>query len=93
MNRYLPAWPALMDLDLACDYTQLGEGQFKALSALYKIAPRDLGPIRGLRWRRVDLDQMIDSLPARGEPSPTAVVPDPAQAALERVRRRASRQH
>lgn len=87
----LPNWPAMMDLELACAYTQLGETQFRALSARYNIAPRDLGEIRGVRWRRGDLDRLIDMLPARGEPSGAVAVPDPAQVALERVRKRASR--
>lgn len=91
MIGVLPNWPALMDLELACAYTQLGETQFKALSACYNVAPRDLGAIRGVRWRRVDLDRLIDSLPARGEPSPAAATEDPAQAALLRVRKRAAR--
>lgn len=87
----LPFWPALMDIDLACAYTQLGETQFRALSAAYKIPPRDLGKIRGVRWRRSDLDLMIDMLPAQGEPSELVALPDPAQAALDRVQRRAGR--
>lgn len=86
-----PFWPALMDIRLACAYTQLGETQFKALSAYYKIPPRDLGKIRGVRWRRSDLDRMIDMLPAQGEPSEVVALQDPAQAALDRVRRRAGR--
>lgn len=88
----LPFWPALMDLEIACAYTQLGETQFKALTATYRVAPRDLGAVRGLRYRRSDLDRMIDMLPARGEPSPVEVAPlDPAKAALDRVHRRAGR--
>ncbi|PZR37215.1 hypothetical protein [Caulobacter segnis] len=87
----LPHWPAMMDLELACAYTQLGETQFKALSARYNVAPRDLGGIRGVRWRRSDLDRLIDSLPARGEPSDQDAAVDQAQAALQRVRKRAAR--
>lgn len=91
MIAALPDWPAMMDLDLACAYTQLGHTQFKALSAKYKITPRDLGAIRGVRWRRSDLDRMIDMLPAQGEPSGEIAPKDPALAALDRVQRRASR--
>lgn len=93
MMRALPDWPALMDLELACAYTSLGQGQFKALTAKYEIAARDLGRLQGLRWRKADLDRLIDMLPARGEPSVEVASQDPAQAALERVQRRANRRH
>lgn len=89
----LPAWPALMNLEYACAYTSLSEAQFKALAARYNVAARDLGGLRGVRWRRADLDRLIDMLPAHGEPSVEVAVVDPAQAALERVHKRAGRRH
>lgn len=97
MLMALPNWPALMDPEMAAAYCTLKEDAFKALAAKYGVSPRDLGGIRGVRYRRGDLDQLIDKLPARGEASPEpanqASIHDAHDTggALARVRSRARR--
>lgn len=93
----LPDWPQLMTREMAAAYLSLGETSFSALTAQYKIAPVDLRPLRGVLWRKRDLDRLIDTLPLRGEcsPSPVAVpMLSPEDLAIqnaERRNRRASR--
>ena len=95
MIRALPHWPALMDRDTACTYLSLGETAFAALTARYKVAAVDLGPLRGVLWRKADLDAMVDNLPRRGEPCATEAAPslqsaeDLMIARLEKPKRRA----
>lgn len=89
MSNALPNWPALMDVDLARAYCgELCEASFHALAARNNVAPVDMG-MRVTRWRKSDLDRLVDRLPARGDPKDTAPVVDLAEQALERVRRRA----
>lgn len=98
----LPAWPAMMDLELAVAYTTLGEDSFRAVMSRNGVRPVDLGTSH-LRWRKSDIDRAIDKLPLRAPKSPTdathdaaeastlAPFIDPAQEALERARRRIRR--
>lgn len=97
MSRQAPAdfsiaaWPALLTTELACAYTCLGEQSFRLLARKSGVEPVDCGGLAVTRWRRGDLDRLIDSLPARGaeiEPEP-ANAPDPADAALQKAMRRA----
>lgn len=62
----LPNWPALMDRQLAADYLQLGPRSFDLLVRLHGVAPVDCAGLNLRRWRRTDLDALIDNLPARG---------------------------
>ncbi len=87
----LPAWPALLTTDLACAYTSLSEVSFRHLARAAKVDPVECAGLSLTRWRRADLDRLIDSLPARGsEMTPDAAQPvDLAQAALARATKRA----
>lgn len=98
----LPNWPALMGLELALAYTQLGESSFRFLTRKRGVAPVDPDGLTVTRWARADLDRLIDSLPRRGAPmaadgpqadesSMDTGLPDAAQLALQRARRRGKR--
>jgi hypothetical protein len=94
------AWPALLTTDLACAYTQLSEQSFRWLATQRGLKPADCAGLAVTRWRRADIDRMIDSLPERGaeiapqEPGDgrSATLPspanDPAAAALARAAQR-----
>lgn len=89
----MPGWPALMPIDLACAYCQMGADSFRLVTRRHGIEPVDTG-LAMTRWRRLDLDRLIDSLPARGaEMSADDHANDPPaaaeDAALARVMRRA----
>lgn len=87
----MPAWPAMLTTELACAYTSLSEGSFKAFAKLNRLQPRECAGLAVTRWRRTDIDAIIDSLPARGAEMPLDAPPvaDPVDLALQRVRRRA----
>jgi hypothetical protein len=84
----LPNWPALMDEAMASAYLDVAPATFRAIAARAKVAPVDLGH-RLTRWRRRDLDALVDKLPARSNPAEpqAANQPDPADAADEALRR------
>jgi predicted DNA-binding transcriptional regulator AlpA len=98
----LPAWPAMMDLQLALAYTTLGEDSFRSVMARGGVRPVDLGTSQ-LRWRKADIDAAIDKLPLRRPKSPPGATPDtvdagqvlpfvdPAERAKERARARSRR--
>lgn len=88
MSNALPNWPALMDTEMAASYVGLCPATFQLVAARYNVAAVDLG-VRATRWRKADLDRLVDRLPARGDPKDTAPVVDLAQAALEKAERRA----
>ena len=54
---------------MAAAYVSMSKSSFQALAAANGVRPVDLGPLRQVRWKRSELDRLIDSLPARGEPS------------------------
>ena len=91
----LPEWPALMSIEVACEYLDLSPSSFRYLTKSAGVWPVDCHGLALARWRRKDLDGMIDSLPARGgssapqtPPAPTeSIAEDLGLAALERVRR------
>ena len=90
----LPDWPQLMTREVAAAYLSVGETQFAALTAQYRIAPVDLRPLRGVLWRRKDLDRLIDTLPLRGEcsASPASLtVISPEDLAIQNADRRTRR--
>jgi hypothetical protein len=55
-------WPALMDLETAGHYLALAPGSLVGLLRREKVPPVDLGA-RIRRWRRKDLDDLVDRLP------------------------------
>jgi hypothetical protein len=92
-----PAWPALMDLATALAYCTLKEDAFRSVTGRQGVRPVDLG-MSCVRYRRADLDAMLDKLTMRAPKLPdqpaeaTGVVyelADPAAVALERARKRA----
>lgn len=85
----LPNWPKLMDTQMAASYLAIGESSFRSVAARAGIQPVDLG-LSVTRWRREDLDGLVDQLPPRGVDYPIAAESeiDPAEAALQRVRQR-----
>lgn len=95
----LPDWPALMSIEIACDYLDLSATSFRFLTRMAGVRPVDCHGLALARWRRADLDRMVDSLPPRGGPSaapdsatphndaPEADLTMQAAQALERVRR------
>lgn len=87
----LPDWPTLMDEATAAAYLGMSGDTFRGFMARKGVRPVDLGGPRLTRWRRADLDRLVDSLPARGVPSPAeaAGTIDPAEAALAMVERQA----
>ncbi|MFC3077852.1 hypothetical protein ACFODL_07100 [Phenylobacterium terrae] len=81
----LKDWPALMDLATAGDYLALSPGSLINLLRRENVSPVDVGS-RHRRWRRRDLDALVERLPAawdQGEDGPDAAV-DTALAAVER---------
>jgi hypothetical protein len=88
----LPDWPALMDTATACAYLSMGETSLKYLASQRGVAPVDFGGLALLRWRRRDLDGLIDSLPQRGGTLPVqAPVVDLEAEALKRAAQRSRR--
>jgi hypothetical protein len=92
-DSHLPHWPALMDEARAAAYCgEISVPTFRALTARYKVPAVDMGA-RLLRWRKADLDRLVDSLPARGVPSApeAANAPDSFDDAMRRAARRGRR--
>lgn len=88
-----PDWPALMSVEKAAAYLDISEKTFAALAARNGVRPVETG-FRVLRWRRRDLDQLVDSLPARSTDDGCGVAaqaPDAAAEALKRVQALATR--
>ncbi len=86
----LPNWPAIMDTALAAKYLALGESSFRVVAARAGVQPVDFG-LAVTRWRRTDLDRLVNALPTRGPnvtAAPNSHDTDLAEAALERVRQR-----
>ena len=86
-------WPALMDLATAGDYLALAPSSLLGLLRREHVSPVDLG-LKLRRWRRKDLDQLVERLPltwvqdARRDPD-DRVRTDAALAAVERRSRAA----
>lgn len=55
------AWPALLDRPQLCAYVGLSD---QTLARILPVHPVDLG-VRGIRWKRFEIDQWINSLPPR----------------------------
>lgn len=56
-------WPTLMDLETAGDYLGLSAGSLISLLRRENVSPVDVGG-RVRRWRRQDLDELVERLPA-----------------------------
>jgi len=97
--EFLPNWPALMDTATACAYLSMSDVSLRHLAKRRGIAPVDFGGLHLLRWRKQDLDALVDGLAQRvdtargagGSIQPSAPVHDLAAAALEKSRRRGRR--
>jgi hypothetical protein len=78
-----------MSLETACAYLELGEKTFLALTRKHGVRPL-YTDFRIRRWRRRDLDELVDSLPPQSF-APESVVetdasrPDPAEEGLRRI--------
>ena len=86
----LPDWPAMMAVETACAYLDLKESSFRVLMLKFGVRPVDCGMALA-RWRRRDLDALVDRLGPKGlDCCPDATpAPDPADQALERAAQRA----
>lgn len=81
-------WPALMDEGTAAAYLALGRASLRRLLAREGVAPVRLG-LRLRRWRRSDLDQLLERLPVLGVAGDSCASRDlGVSSALERVERR-----
>lgn len=85
-DRPLPHWPALMDEATAAAYCSCSGPTFRALTSKFKVQPISTD-FRLLRWRKTDIDAMIDRLPTRGVPSTPEAVR--AVESLDEARKRA----
>ena len=87
----MPNWPALMTTELACAYTSLARASFLLLAGHHGVLPVECAGLAVVRWKRTDLDVLIDKLPARGAEMAPEGQPanDPAEEALRRAQRRA----
>lgn len=83
-------WPALMDLQTASDYLALAPGSLAGFLSRQGVEPVALGA-RLRRWRRCDLDAVVDRLPLRSVVNPTPCQDDEigVEWALAAVERRA----
>lgn len=86
-------WPALMDLRTASDYLNLGRGSLLGLLSREQVHPVDVGA-KLRRWRKRDLDNLIERLPAYGSGRTAADPGVPGlDLALAAVERRALSRH
>jgi hypothetical protein len=94
MSSSIREWPALMDLDTAGAYLTLAPGSLINLLRRENIAPVEVGA-RLRRWRRQDLDALLERLPRLASPRTFAAPPrgpeDEIDRALACVDRRAAR--
>lgn len=93
-----PAWPALLNDAMAASYMTMAQSTFRAVAARNGVMPVELG-VACTRWRRADLDHLIERLPLRDEQAVKPGADEPALKtvdelageALDRVRSRARR--
>lgn len=86
----MPAWPALMNAATAALYLEMSPSSFLGVARRKGLRPVDLG-LALVRWRRSDLDELIGTLPFRGEDHQAIGGPADFDDALERSARRAVR--
>lgn len=87
------AWPGLLTTELACAYVSLSEQSFRLMARKFEVSPVDCAGLAVCRWRKSDLDRLIDSLPTRGAEmaAQPANAPDPVELGLARARLRAKK--
>ena len=56
-------WPALLTAAECCEYLGIGMTKFKELRASRFVESVRIGSGRCIRFRRVDLDRFVESLP------------------------------
>lgn len=86
-------WPALMDLRTAAEYLSLAPGSALSLMHRENVRPIELGA-RLRRWRRSDLDALLDALGGlrrEGDSAAHASSEEGLDRALAAVERRAAR--
>lgn len=94
----LPNWPAMMATEMAAAYVSMSESGFQALAAAHGVRPVDLGRLRGVRWKKGDVDRLVDSLPVRdgvlrdraAHAAPRALDAELARQAMARVTHRSA---
>lgn len=81
-----------MGAAMARAYLDYGEDAFKVVTALHGVKPRDHGA-GGLKYRREDLDRIVDAESYGAQPADSPPPPehDPAALALKRVGARSAR--
>jgi hypothetical protein len=67
MTDVSPGWPALMGVEMAAAYLDMGANSFRALARAHGVRQADLGQTALARWKRSDLDAMLAGLAAKGE--------------------------
>jgi hypothetical protein len=86
----MPAWPLLMDAATGALYLEVSPESFLAIVRRAGLRPVDLG-VGVVRWRRPEIDQLIQGLPVRGGQGSPALEPIDFDAALQRAAKRPSR--
>lgn len=77
----LPNWPILMSTALAARYLSMDENSFVQVTRRAGVRPVDLG-LAMVRWRRGELDRLVNDLPATsGLSGALDPVPDAERAA------------
>lgn len=81
-----------MGTELAAAYLDYGVDALKVVAAIHGVKPVDHGA-GGVKWRRTDLDRIVDAIDRGDQPDAFPAVPqhDPAELALKRVRNRGAR--
>jgi hypothetical protein len=90
----IPNWPVLMTTEVACAYVSLGEQSFRFITRKRSVSPVDCEGLAVTRWRKADLDRLVESLPVRGAQVLIDGANDDnaAELALARIRHRAKGQ-
>ena len=65
----LPDWPALMSAEMASRYLSIDENSLAIVTAAAGVHPVDLG-LDLQRWRRRDLDRLVNGLPVKLQEPP-----------------------
>jgi hypothetical protein len=84
MTEALPNWPAVMTTQRAARYLDISENSFRALAKREGVRPLDLGMV-AMRWRRADLDNMVDRLSLQGDLAEAAEAADSLEAVHDRA--------
>jgi len=55
-----------MTTEVACAYVSLGEQSFRLITRKRSVLPVDCEGLAMTRWRKADLDRLVEGLPVRG---------------------------